>query len=78
MLRIARSKKFSTLVNGDINKLPFKSGIFDCITAYSLLHHLPKHHTLFKEIYRVLNEHGFFYSDWDPSKKRNTFLREYI
>lgn len=62
----------SGLVRGDINFLPFKSGLADGVSCFSVIHHLYQIDLLIREIYRVMKPGGYFYSDNDP----NTFSTE--
>ncbi len=57
----------------DISKLPFRSGCFSAITAYSVLHHLPNPSEAFNEVTRVAAPQCTLYFDHDhffPSNRR--------
>lgn len=43
---------------GDAEALPFRTGIFDCVYAFGVLHHTPQTGLAVKEIYRVLRDGG--------------------
>lgn len=49
------------------DKLSFDDNSFDVCTAYAVLHHMDELLPTFREIYRVLNKDGIFYSDLDPN-----------
>lgn len=55
------------VVKADGRKLPFESNTFDCLSYYSVLHHLYDPQELFKEAYRVLKPRGVGYTDHDPN-----------
>jgi len=57
MLKYAQ-KRMPLIVNGDAQNLPFKDGIFDCVFARALLHHLPEPARGVAEIERVLKTGG--------------------
>ena len=57
----------SKLVRADSSKLPFKSNMFDCVSFYSVLHHIYDPFLTLKEAYRVLKEGGILYADNDPN-----------
>jgi len=52
-------------VNADIDRIPFKTGTFDCVVTFATLHHCYDFNEIFNEIYRVLNKGGLYYSDHD-------------
>lgn len=52
-------------IAADIDNLPFKSGSFDAVTCFAVLHHLHSYEQLFSEVGRVLKKDGVFYSDHD-------------
>jgi ubiquinone/menaquinone biosynthesis C-methylase UbiE len=60
-------------IAADAENLPFKSGLFNCVTCNALLHHLYSHEKLFSEIYRVLKNGGSVYTDHDPNYFFNRF-----
>jgi ubiquinone/menaquinone biosynthesis C-methylase UbiE len=66
-LRMARQKKIpeSMLIKGSCYNLPFDSGEFDLVSAYSVLHHLSNISKFFDEAYRVLKKGGVLYTDGD-------------
>lgn len=43
---------------GDAEGLPFRTGIFDCVYAFGVLHHTPQTELAVAEIYRVLKDGG--------------------
>jgi ubiquinone/menaquinone biosynthesis C-methylase UbiE len=57
----------------DAKDLKFLDGTFDTITAFFSIMYMPKndHKTIFKEVYRVLNEKGEFLI-WDPIIPKKT------
>jgi SAM-dependent methyltransferase len=48
--------------------LPFENAIFDVVTMYSVLHHLPDLASALREARRVLRPGGIFYADESPSR----------
>jgi ubiquinone/menaquinone biosynthesis C-methylase UbiE len=64
---LKRRKPDFKLVVGDGNYLPYKGKVFDMISLYGVLHHMASHKRLLVEIYRVLREGGFLYTDHDPN-----------
>lgn len=73
MLKVAEEKfkakgyKNIHLKLGSTDELSFKDNSFDCVTAYSFLHHIPTLEPTLKEAYRVLKKDGIFYADLDPN-----------
>src|SRR3989304_8013766 len=51
----------TTIASGD--KLPFSASIFNTVTSWDVIEHIPKHYEnkMFKEINRVLKPNGVFY-----------------
>lgn len=47
-------------VFGDATALPFKDKTFDCVTALSLIEHVPEPQKVIDEAYRVLKKGGIF------------------
>ena len=68
MLKIAKERGYS-VIQADAAHLPFKSGVFDVISTFSVLHHLYDYSLLIKEATRTLKPGGFLYTDWDPQKR---------
>jgi ubiquinone/menaquinone biosynthesis C-methylase UbiE len=68
MLKQARQSGLE-VVQADILSLPFKSEVFDVVSIFSVLHHIYDYSLVFGQISRVLKTEGYFYSDWDPTKK---------
>lgn len=57
------------VIQADILFLPFKPLLFDVVSIFSVLHHIYDYSAVFNQIGRVLKDGGYFYSDWDPTKK---------
>lgn len=76
LARIKRSRGV-TLHTGDIQKLPFRNGFFDLVTAYAVLHHLRDYKGVLREVYRVLKRNGHFYIDLEPNKKYTDLVSSY-
>lgn len=65
MLGIAKSRG-GEVMRADALNLPFLSETFDCVSCFSVLHHIYDQRPFFKEIHRVLKREGWLYTDWDP------------
>jgi len=65
MLRIAKSRG-SEVIQADALKLPVVSEIFDCVSCFSVVHHIYDQRPFLREIHRVLKKGGRLYTDWDP------------
>ncbi len=65
MLRIAKSRG-SEVMQADALNVPFVSGIFDCVSCFSVVHHIYDQRPFLREIHRVLKKGGRLYTDWDP------------
>jgi len=63
-------RKKINLVRGDVENLPFRNNIFDFVSAYSVLHHLPALPTALREAFRVLNSTGVIYIDHEPNTRK--------
>lgn len=57
-----------TLHTGPAEKTNFANDKFDCVTAYSMMDHLLDLKIFLKEVYRVLEKGGIFYSDQNSNK----------
>jgi ubiquinone/menaquinone biosynthesis C-methylase UbiE len=55
----AKDKGLKSLINGDSENLPIKSGIFDIVFCGDLLEHLINPELCLEEVKRVLNKQGF-------------------
>lgn len=55
------------VVQGDAERMPFRPGTFDLVTAYSTLHHLFEPQRCVAEAARTLTPGGLFVSDFDPN-----------
>lgn len=55
----------------DNDYLPFGNARFGVVTCLAVLHHMPRHEALFREIFRVLGPGGLFYSDHDLDARFN-------
>jgi ubiquinone/menaquinone biosynthesis C-methylase UbiE len=53
---------------GDAASLPFSTGDFDVVSAYSFLHHLQDLEPVLAEIHRVLRPGGCLYADLEPNR----------
>lgn len=49
-------------------RIPFPDGVFDVVTAYSVLHHIEDLGQVFHEVRRTLKPGGVFYADESPSQ----------
>lgn len=65
MLRIAKSRG-GEVMRADALNLPFLSETFDCVSCFSVLHHIYDQRPFLREIHRVLKKGGRLYTDWDP------------
>ncbi len=63
------------ICNADNDFLPFKDNQFDAVTCLAVLHHMPNHEQLIKEIFRVLKPGGVFYSDHDLDIRFNRIFK---
>jgi ubiquinone/menaquinone biosynthesis C-methylase UbiE len=75
MLRIANSRG-NEVMQADALHLPFLSEIFDCVSCFSVVHHIYDQRPFFGEIHRVLKEGGRLYTDWDPVSRPRIDQRE--
>lgn len=66
-LRLTKAKGFCVVL-GDAERLPFADGVFDLVTAYSLLHHLYDPACFMSDAFRVLRNSGGLVTDFDPNK----------
>lgn len=57
----------ANLIKASADMLPFKSNMFDCVSLYSVLHHIYDADPVLEEIYRVLKNGGVLYTDNDPN-----------
>ena len=57
---LIKHKSIKNRMQGNITKLPFKSGSFDLITSNMVVEHLDKPTEQFNEIFRTLKSNGFF------------------
>jgi len=56
-------------------RVPFRGGSFDLVSAYGVIHHLADLKPFFAEVFRCLKPGGCFYADESPSAKcRNALL----
>jgi len=62
------------LVGADGAALPFRDGIFDCVSLYAVLHHVVEPVTLLSEAHRVLKHGGGIYIDHDPNYYCSRFV----
>jgi ubiquinone/menaquinone biosynthesis C-methylase UbiE len=60
-----------SLVCGDCENLPFKDNIFDFISMYSTLHHLPRPILGLKEMFRALKIGSMIYVAHEPNAQKN-------
>lgn len=54
---VVAAEKISVM-QADINRLPFADGMFDCIICSEVLEHIPEHREALREIVRVLKPGG--------------------
>lgn len=59
MVALTRDRGLAAVV-GDIQRLPFESGAFDCVLANRVLYHLPDVDAGLAEVARVLRRDGMF------------------
>lgn len=52
-------------INADLDFLPIKDKELGTVVTFAVLHHCPSYGQLFREVYRVLNDGGIYYSDHD-------------
>lgn len=65
---LVQSRKVTPLVaKADGLKLPFRDESFDCISFYSVLHHILDPVDLLREAFRTLRKGGIVYTDHDPN-----------
>ena len=57
-----------TLHESIAEKTSFNSNSFDFATAYSFMDHLKDYKIFLKEVFRVLNDGGIFYTDLNPNR----------
>jgi len=67
LLQQARAKGLD-VVRGDITVLPFRQGVFDAVSSFSVVHHIYDYSFLIMELGRAVKKNGFLYTDWDPQK----------
>ncbi len=82
MLRVAKKKKLTNLVNASFDKLPFKDESFDVIfCAFDSLNNVESLEDLeqiFREVYRILKRGGFFTFDLNTIHIFRTYWHNYI
>lgn len=66
--RLGKSKRH-VYVAGDVYRLPFVSGLFDCATMIRTLHHMADAPTALEQIRRVMQNKGVFILEY--ANKRN-------
>lgn len=68
------------LFRAEGNRLPFKSNSFDCVSLFSVLHHVHNIDPLLEEIYRIMKNGGILYTDNDPNSyfilRKLSFIRD--
>lgn len=57
----------TTILRGDIGRLPFRDGVFKLVYGHSFLHHLPDVSIYLAEVYRVLDHSGRFIAFHEPT-----------
>ncbi len=82
MLKVAKGKKLTNLVNASFDKLPFKNESFDVIfCAFDSLNNVESLEDLeqiFREAYRVLKKGGLFTFDLNTIHIFRTYWHNYI
>jgi len=68
MLKLANTRGMEVF-QADALFLPFRPGVFNAVSIFSVLHHIYDYSSIFTQIERVLKKGGFLYSDWDPQKR---------
>ena len=67
--------KGAEVICADFDHIPFPAGVFDAVTAFSVIHHLADQEILLRESWRVLKPGGYFYADYDPNRGHNATWR---
>lgn len=84
MIRVLKTKVNRTLedkldyVIADCENLPFRNNVFDFISMYSVLHHLPSIYIALKEIYRVLRIRGVMFISHEPNAKERRIIADVL
>ena len=60
----------------DIDHMPFRTGLFDIVAMYSVLHHLPNLNQSLKEINRIMNSNSRFILFHEPNDKQLRLIYE--
>lgn len=74
--RLGKSVHY-TYVAGDVYRLPFGPGIFDCATMIRTIHHLAQPPLALKQVRRVLQGEGVFILEY-PNKKNLKAIGRYL
>ncbi|MDQ2681307.1 MAG: methyltransferase domain-containing protein, partial [Candidatus Eremiobacteraeota bacterium] len=53
---------------GVAESLPFEDATFNMASSYAFMHHVADHHSVLREVRRVLRPGGLFYIDLEPNK----------
>jgi 2-polyprenyl-3-methyl-5-hydroxy-6-metoxy-1,4-benzoquinol methylase len=56
------------LHKGIVEDTPFKTEMFDLVTAYSFMDHLADCEVFLNEVYRLIKPNGVFFSDLNPNR----------
>ena len=68
MLARVQARPNVRVVRGDATLVPFASGAFDAVSAYSFFHHLEDLAAALREAHRVLRSGGGLYVDLEPNR----------
>ena len=65
---LSRSRALTPLLlKGEGADLPFRDDTFDCVSFYSVLHHVYDPKDLLREAFRIVRSGGLVYTDHDPN-----------
>jgi ubiquinone/menaquinone biosynthesis C-methylase UbiE len=68
LARVDTSRGNIRVHEADASRLPFDSGTFDVVSAYSFIHHLDDQGPVLRELSRVLRHGGALYIDLEPNR----------
>lgn len=62
-----------TFEEANAEEIPYEDGLFDCVVANFVVHHLARPELVFKEINRVLKPRGkFVFAVWGPPEEQSS------